>query len=417
MRRASGVFKTKGWELAEHRGSTTRRSLSGDQIAYLDFIRALAAQLVLIMHFFLYLRDINPIGPLGSLGVVIFFLISGFLIGRSALVNAVNANYTFWDYLIERFARIYTAYIPALLLIASIDYFLIGLPLFPDKSNYDLWYALGNLLMLQNFPILHVLHQLGCGSCWSIEAFSTGHTFWTLPIEWWIYVTFGVLFFSIRRRHWTVTRSVILAFVAMYPMYHFIGRYAGNLTLVWIMGFGANVLYHRIENVQFDSSQSSRWMLAVPLTLIGLAGPMGLARLTYTNFNVYDTTFTMLLAVIVFAPVFISKFHPINLRNPIRSAAHYLASYSYSLYLIHTTLLIAVLVLHREWAAGSGGLILILAGSNLVAFCFAHVFELRYYAVAKYLKALFNRERLYIPRLWNATMLNLLPRRDTVRYP
>jgi peptidoglycan/LPS O-acetylase OafA/YrhL len=370
--------------------SATKRSLSVDQVTYINIIRALSAELVLLGHGFLYFfKDVNTYIGLGSLGVVLFFLVSGFLISRSVLTNLRIGDYTFSDYLIERFARIYTAFVPALALIAIIDYFLINHPRFPYTDNYTFWDAVGSLLMLEDFPILLILHHIGWRS-WSIEAFSSARTFWTLPIEWWIYVTFGVLFFSIKNRSWTVLRLIILALASLYPLYHFIARTGGSLTGVWMMGLGSSALYYWAENSQIDRAQDRPCILRTALILTLLMLPMALTRLVYANRDVYDMAFTVLLAVILFAPLFVLKLHPVRVPNLIRLSAHHLASYSYTLYLIHTTFMIAVLTLYPEWISGPVSLILMLAGINVAAICFAHVFELRYHVVAERLKAFLN---------------------------
>jgi peptidoglycan/LPS O-acetylase OafA/YrhL len=380
---------------ASDKGSATKKSLSIDQVTYLNIIRALAAELVLVDHGFLYFyKDVNTYISLGSIGVVAFFLASGFLISRSVFTNVGRGNYNIWDYLIERFARIYTAYIPALALIATIDYFLIYYPSFPDAENYNLWNAIGSIFMLHGLPVLQTLYLAGCNSCWLFKDFSSAHTVWTLPIEWWIYVTFGLVFFSMKERSWTVLRLAILALVSLYPLYHFIARFSGNLTGVWMMGLGASALYYWMEISQVNKPENNRWILLTALILTVLTIPMGAARLVYSNFYVFDTTFTMLLAVLLCAPVFVLKLHPIRVPNIIRSLAHHTASYSYSLYLIHTTFMIAILTVHREWISQPIDLIVMLGVINVIAFCFAHLFELRYPMVAERLKALFQLRKI-----------------------
>ena len=382
-------------DLAERDRSATKRSLSIDQVTYLNIIRALGAELVLVFHGLLYFsKTTNTYIDIGALGVILFFLISGFLITRSVLTNIKRAEYSLSDYMIERFSRIYTAFVPALVLIAITDYFLIHHPSFPSAENYTVRNAVGNLFMLQDFPLLLILHHIGVSS-WSIDAFSTGGTFWTLPIEWWIYVTFGLLFFSIKNRSWTIVRLIILPLVSLYPLYHFIARYGGSLTGVWMMGMASSALYYWAEGAQIDRSQERRRMLITAVILTFLMIPMGLARLAYANLNVYDMAFTVVLAVMLFAPLFVLNLHPIRVPNMVRLLAHHLASYSYSLYLIHTTLMIAVLTLHPEWISGPVNLILLLIVINVAALCFAHLFELRYPIVAERLKALFKRGRFY----------------------
>jgi peptidoglycan/LPS O-acetylase OafA/YrhL len=201
----------------------TKQHLSSEQVAYLNLIRMAAAELVLLHHGLLYFSH-NSQQYLGELGVVVFFLISGFLIGRSVFTNVTRSDYSFSTYIIDRFARIYTAYVPALILVSIIDYLLLGIPAFPDRSTYTLQNAVGNLLMLQQFPIFELQNHFG-NRGWFIGNFSSGHAFWTLPIEWWIYVTFGLLFFMIRNRSWTALGVIILAVAAISPLYHFIGRF------------------------------------------------------------------------------------------------------------------------------------------------------------------------------------------------
>jgi peptidoglycan/LPS O-acetylase OafA/YrhL len=240
--------------------------------------------------------------------------------------------------------------------------------------------------------VLEILHHSGCDSCWYIGDFSSARTFWTLPIEWWIYVTFGIIFFSIKDRYWTRLRLIVLGLASLYPLYHFIARFSGNLTGVWMMGLGASALYYWVETAQIDKSSDRPWILRIALFLMVLAVPMGLARLAFAQFNAYDMAFTTLLAIMVFAPLFVLKLHPVRLSKILRLTAHHLASYSYTLYLIHTTLMIAVVTLHREWITDTTDLILLLIAINLISFCFAHVFELHYHDVARYLKALFRSE-------------------------
>ena len=70
--RGPGTMKTANF--AEGDASTTKRSLSIEQVTYFNIIRALAAELAVVGHGFLYFRhDINTYINLGSLGVVIFF--------------------------------------------------------------------------------------------------------------------------------------------------------------------------------------------------------------------------------------------------------------------------------------------------------------------------------------------------------
>jgi peptidoglycan/LPS O-acetylase OafA/YrhL len=344
-----------------------------------------AAQLVLLHHGFLYFTK-YPHYYLGNLGVVIFFLISGFLIGRSVLSNSVRHDYHLSTYVVERFARIYTAFIPALFLVAVIDFFFYQRPSFPGHYSYSLWNAFGNVLMLQGFPVLKSLKDIGI-DYWYIDNFSSGFAFWTLPIEWWIYLTFGILFFSIKDNIWSISRIIILVISAISPLYYCFSRFAGGLTQVWIMGFGFSLLYHYGENIDiYQSPGHRRTILPIILILMLLTIPMALARLEY--FAPYDLALDSVLALMICAPIFVLGFRPVTLPKPMARVTHYLAGYSYSLYLIHGTLMLAVRTAEPHWINGTASFVAMLLGVNILAGIFAQLFELRYHLVAKRLKAL-----------------------------
>jgi peptidoglycan/LPS O-acetylase OafA/YrhL len=59
----------------------------------------------------------------GSQAVVVFFALSGFLVGGPALLRIHQRRWNFPDFAVHRFARLWTALIPALLLTALIDWF------------------------------------------------------------------------------------------------------------------------------------------------------------------------------------------------------------------------------------------------------------------------------------------------------
>ena len=92
----------------------------------LDFTRALAAQVVLLGHafdffnVFSFLGHPDPPPQIQRLAVVVFFLLSGFLIART-LHRHRSAELGFGVYLGDRTARIYSGLVPALLCIAVLD--------------------------------------------------------------------------------------------------------------------------------------------------------------------------------------------------------------------------------------------------------------------------------------------------------
>lgn len=184
-----------------------KQALSKGQILYLNVLRSVAANIVLVDHI-LWLASKNTKHNQGAMhiifssttGVSLFFLISGFLITFSVITKIdSNKNYVFLDYFIDRFARIFTAYMPALFFIAALDFavrdclFYLGEN--PTKLNfsdrYDIMQFIYNSLMLQDFPVFRILVRLGFSSqSWFPRPFGSGGPLWTICIEWWIYMFF-----------------------------------------------------------------------------------------------------------------------------------------------------------------------------------------------------------------------------------
>ena len=103
----------------------------------LNFLRATAALLVLFGHsrnwYFLkigvvehpsiFLKLFYFVAVLEHEAVVIFFVLSGFLIGGSLADSLQRGSFDLVRYLIARFVRIYIVYVPALILTEAIFWF------------------------------------------------------------------------------------------------------------------------------------------------------------------------------------------------------------------------------------------------------------------------------------------------------
>ena len=89
----------------------------------LHLIRGGAAQAVLVGHG-LAIFGIKSMPYLQNSAVVVFFILSGFVIPYSSFIKARKyPSYSFSSYFIDRFSRIYMGFVPAL-------FFVLGLELF-----------------------------------------------------------------------------------------------------------------------------------------------------------------------------------------------------------------------------------------------------------------------------------------------
>src|SRR5437868_2521206 len=139
------------------------------------------------------------VGGYGSEAVIVFFVLSGFVISYTAK----NKHPDFRDYALSRLARLWSVMIPALGLTCILD--VIGQHLsyaaYSPLVHYSAikWLAaiLANLIFLDQF--------------WSFSIWpGTNGPFWSIAFEFWYYAIFGAAFYLSGR--WRII-TVIAAFL------------------------------------------------------------------------------------------------------------------------------------------------------------------------------------------------------------
>jgi peptidoglycan/LPS O-acetylase OafA/YrhL len=157
---------------------------------YLDAVRFLAALLVLFYHANWIYRPGILFTSLGHEAVVIFFVLSGFVIAYVADTREQD----FRGFMVARGARIFSVAIPAIILTAVLDAagFQIDASVYPE--GYRAW----------DLPVIRVITSgLFLNEIWmlGIQLF-TNVPYWSLNYEVWYYVLFGILFFVESKRRW-----------------------------------------------------------------------------------------------------------------------------------------------------------------------------------------------------------------------
>ena len=159
---------------------------------FLDFLRATAALLVLLAHsrasYFVDIKVADQDGVfltlfyfitgLGHQAVVIFFVLSGFLIGGSLTDSMQRGSFNPARYLIARFVRIYIVYFPALVIAEVI--FLFGL-LLPSGPMFE-FRELNFGGVSQAICFLSGLQGFACAP-WAQDP-----PLWSLGYEWALYL-------------------------------------------------------------------------------------------------------------------------------------------------------------------------------------------------------------------------------------
>lgn len=172
-----------------------------------DVFRGVAALMVMFHHYtrrydllFVHVKTwpIMCSYDLGSWGVCVFFVLTGFF-----LIPSLNSSPDLWTYYKKRVIRLYPCYIPCVIITWLIMYF--AQPL--GTRNVSFVAFLGNLTMLQSF----------------IGLPNVDGAYWTLAVQLIVYLLIGALFFFVNK---DVKKLLFIMFIWL-----FVG------CLVWLLNF------------------------------------------------------------------------------------------------------------------------------------------------------------------------------------
>lgn len=359
--------------------------VSAPASTYLDALRAVAANLVVVSHILLFYFPNQYAYPGASAAVVIFFLLSGFLITQSMLNWATRPGLRLPGFLADRVARIMTPFVPVLVIVALLNVFVIQTRMGQAGLNVGVSAFIGNLLMLLEYPIFQLLEIAHVDMWWRIRPYNTAEPFWTVAVEFWLYIAVGLFFFRvllgerIRRSYlWMLTATsvpVLLWNAAAGP--------GESLSLVWMVGALAGYLIARM-----NAAGSVQWR-TLPLLLVGFGAVALAARAKTAGFDPYNLQIAVLMAIVMFGVV-IGLNRVDGVSRWIAAPTRFFASYSYSLYLIHNTVL--VIVFERTQSLPKPVSIVIgVILAQLIAWLVYLAFERHYRSVSRWLRPVFVR--------------------------
>jgi len=384
-------------------------NLNEAQSTYLNFVRAGAAFAVLIGHAaHLFLSDSGVKNShIQNAGVLVFFILSGFLVSFSVLRNLQNKTYTFKTFFIDRFCRIYCAFIPALFFVKILDSFTLSLPVdssarvseitwIRSMQDHQDWLTFfGNLFMLQDFPVFQVLRRMGFkDSPIFIDTFGSGTPFWTISIEWWIYMLFGFIVIVLIRDMKKLNPVVLclLGLFSIVPFYYAIGGVNNCLTLLWITGmlfaFFFIDLPSLISKRRFlITGNNARWGLAFvfSFSILLMFGRLMAIYFDVGKFAFCELQFGLYLALAIFSGVLFFGFcHKAPIW--IDKTFAFLADYSYSLYLVHVPILTYLYIRFPNNDSNSFFFWFAILACNICAILFWFLFERHYRFIALMIK-------------------------------
>lgn len=303
--------------------------------AYLDLLRFAAALLVFIVHanyerFTDGLPALWRVAGLGNDAVMIFFVLSGFVIAYVSETREKGVAI----YFSARLARLWSVTVPALALTLVLDY--TGKQLSP--AMYDgSWFQDSN-------PIFRTIANLFFFNeiwFWSIRPFSNG-PYWSIGYEFWYYVIFASTLFLKGS-----TQKITIASLAI-----FIGPKILLLFPVWWVGVWAyrtslaNEISAKLATALFIGTILTYAALRISGAIDHLDGivqstfgkTFATDNLRWSQYFLSSYLIGLLLAVNFVAARRLSK-ELTNAKVPLERTITYLAGFTFSLYLFHYPLL------------------------------------------------------------------------------
>ncbi|MGI4827895.1 MAG: acyltransferase family protein [Janthinobacterium lividum] len=189
----------------------------------LDLVRGLAALLVLLSHwkvlFFVNYPEIP--GPhaafaipyvlcdAGHQAVVIFFVLSGYLISGSVFRALERDTWSWRSYLTHRFVRLWIVVLPGLLLGGLLDWIGIHFAHCPGLYSTAVQKTHG-IDVAVDLKTRFFLGNLAFLQTWLVPCFGSNASFWSLANEFWYYILFPLVWIGWRGRFTAVQRAVSL---------------------------------------------------------------------------------------------------------------------------------------------------------------------------------------------------------------
>ncbi|MBR3149657.1 MAG: acyltransferase [Eubacterium sp.] len=228
---------------------TETKKLNGYQQTFLDVFRIVAAFFVLLGHSFRYygltvFKDDTHFAYIQNMGVVMLFLLAGFLAAYSLSKKNEQHDYTISQFSRHKTTRIFAEYFPGLVFIAVIDYLSIRINgsayLFYDA--YSVKQFIGNIFMLQEMSLNQLIPNF------SIVSFGSGRPLWTLSVEWWIYFLFAHVYLIVaNKKRFDLKSLVLLALFIFFPMDFLVQGSQRSIGAVFVLGVLAYSIYDKIS--------------------------------------------------------------------------------------------------------------------------------------------------------------------------
>jgi peptidoglycan/LPS O-acetylase OafA/YrhL len=301
---------------------------------FLDLLRWIAALVVVVTHirstimvphselvstnFFFDIFFF--VSNIGHEAVIVFFVLSGFLVGGNTLDSFISNKFSWWSYLVNRMSRLYIVLVPALIIGFALDYF--GSYFY--EPYYMNQYAFGpfayDVTTRVNFDTF-VMNLLMMQTSLSTQFGSNG-PLWSLAYEFWYYLTFplilGVIYNKNILSRFLYTVILLFCFLVLNTQIFIYFIY-------WLVGVIVYLLYKN------KSKAYSHFYISLVIFILSV-------YLSYINFfSVYKLSLFFLAITTGYL------IYSLQTKKIYYSGFNVkMASFSYTLYLYHAPLLLFI---------------------------------------------------------------------------
>lgn len=338
----------------------------------------------------LVLLPFVTLAGLGHEAVIVFFVISGFLVGGLTLNSAGKRGFSLTDYGVKRFSRIYIVLLPALVLTAAVD--LIGARYWNQSGLYSgaLGPQIGSMMSssINQLNLPTFLSNLFMLQRVVTPTFGSNGPLWSLANEWWYYMLFAaaaVFWFDKRLAVRAICVVATVGMIALLPL----------PLLAWGAFWVVGVAVY--EYLRRGWWRPPVWLgVAVLIASVVLNIVSGWIEFPGDSF-IRDAMIAGGFAVMLIS-------FDGERAIPFASLHHHLAEFSFSLYLIHFPLVLLATAIANDAfglkpASSDSWLVFglcgaLMAAAILIAYGFSRLTEARTGAFRNFLMDQIKRRRL-----------------------
>jgi peptidoglycan/LPS O-acetylase OafA/YrhL len=310
---------------------------------HFDTIRGLAAVVVLLYHVrHLFYDDYHELGNrnvadlaiygitnFGHEAVIVFFVLSGVLIGASVLRVECQGAWSWPSYVINRITRLHVVLIPALLLGVIWDQSGMRLTSGPSLYNGQVTNSVLNVSIHSREGLIVFIGNAFCLQTAFVPPFGSNLPLWSLANEFWYYLIFPFVVFACAP--WRSIESRILSIGIVAFLLTSLGASIREYFPIWLIGVLVNFMPPRPPEQKYIIIGGTALVLFGTLAVLGWERPSG---------AIADLVLGMSCALFIYATI--QDRRRISESSLYARISRRMAKCSYTLYLVHMPILVFI---------------------------------------------------------------------------